>query len=62
MSKTNYLNLAVTTPEEWSTKKYRDFILELAGVDETSNMQVVDKAIGNLRDTLNSIESQLSSL
>lgn len=62
MSQTSNLKLALTAPEEWPTKKYKDFILELAGVDDTSNMQVIDNAIGSLRATLDAIDTQLSSL
>ena len=60
--KTKYLNLILTPHEEWSTKKYNDFIKELADDDGDSALQVIDEAIGQLQDKLSLIEEQLSGI
>lgn len=56
MSETPYLKLQLTPSSEWDTKKYGDFITELAGSDETSTLQKIDTAIKNVNDDLTSHE------
>lgn len=59
---TENLGLILTPSEEWETKKYRDFIEELAGSQETSTLNVIDQNIGDLKQTLEVLETQLSSI
>lgn len=56
MSETPYLKLQLTPSSEWDTKKYGDFITELAGSDEASTLQKIDTAIKNVNDDLTSHE------
>ena len=58
--KTPHLELILTPEEEWGSKKYKDFIKELAGTEETSTLQIIDKVVGELRSSLSSMEDQLS--
>jgi len=57
---TKNLGLILTSSDEWGTKKYREFIEEQAGTDETSNMQLIDAAIGELQEELDALEEQLA--
>lgn len=50
MGKTAHLNLNTCPSSEWGSTKYGDFIKALAGTDTTSNMQILDAAIKDLRD------------
>lgn len=59
---TENLGLILTPSEEWETKKYRDFIEELAGSQESSTLNVIDKNIGDLNRVLDELEAQLSSI
>lgn len=52
MGKTANLQLNTFPSSEWGTKKYGDFIKELAGPDAASNMQIIDNAVGALRSNI----------
>ncbi len=60
--KTPKLGLNVTSPAEWQTLKYEDYILLMAGQGETSNMSMIDAAVGNLQDYLSKLETALSAI
>ena len=62
MSTTLNLNLALTDRSEWPSKKFSQFLIEMAGVSETSNMQIIDKAIGDLQTSLRNIDDYLSTI
>lgn len=59
---TTYLGLTLTPSEEWETKKYRDFIEDLAGVQASSALNVIDENIGELKNILSELETQLSAI
>ena len=59
---TENLGLILTPSEEWGTKKYRDFIEELAGSEDTSTLNVIFKNIGDLLKGLKNLETQLSTI
>lgn len=62
MAETSYLQLPLTPSNEWSTKKYGDFIKELAGTEATSSLQKIDVAIKELNDKLSIVEQTLLNI
>lgn len=54
MGKTTNLQLNTFPSSEWGTKKYGEFIKELAGSEASSNMQILDKAVGDLQADMSS--------
>lgn len=49
MGKTTNLQLNTFPSSTWGTTKYGDFIKAIAGNDETSNVEIIDKAIAALQ-------------
>ena len=61
MATTTKLDLALTSSDEWATKKYKEFILALAG-PEGSNMTKIDEAVGALNDALTILDTFLATI
>ena len=54
MGKTERIELNITSAAE-DTKRYKDFRLEVAGDDPNSNMMIIDREIGKLKDHADSL-------
>lgn len=59
---TQNLGLHLMPSSEYASKKYYEYIDEMSGDTETSNMNLIDSAIYNLRVVLSDLETQLESI
>ena len=62
MTKTEHLGLALLPSSEYDTTLRRDYIAALSGPEGTSNMQLIDKAIGRVEKDLAGVEAALSKI
>lgn len=62
MTKTEHLGLALLPSAEYDTTLRRDYIAALSGPEGTSNMQLIDKAIGDVAKKLEDMETALSKI
>lgn len=62
MTKTENLGLALLSSAEYDTTLRRDYIKALSGPEETSNMQLIDKAVGNVARELGAMETALGKI
>lgn len=62
MTKTEHLGLALLSAAEYDTTLRRDYIAALSGPEGTSNMQLIDKAIGRVEKDLAGVEAALSKI
>ena len=61
MKETPNIGLALSPSSEWNSTYYRDYILKMSGDDGTSNMQIIDKEIGDVVAVFASLETFLST-
>ena len=59
---TDNLGLILTPSEEWGTKKFREFLTELAESGDDSALIKIDTAVGSLQTSMSAIETTLSSI
>lgn len=62
MTKTKNLGLALLSSAEYDTTLRRDYIKALSGPEGTSNMQLIDKAVGDVAQKLEGMETALSKI
>lgn len=59
---TENIGLTLTPGSEWATKKYGTFITEMAGQTGTSNLELIDKAVGEDRRAISDLESAVDAI
>ena len=62
MTKTTNLGLALLPSDEYDTTLRRDYIMALSGPEGTSNLQLIDKAVGDVAQKLEGMETVLSKI
>lgn len=62
MTKTEHLGLSLLSSAEYNITLRKDYIAALSGPEETSNMQIIDQAVGELQATLSALEIALAAI
>lgn len=59
---TENIGLTLTPGSEWATKKYGTFITEMAGQTGSSNLELIDKAVGEDRAAISALEEAVDAI
>lgn len=62
MTKSEKLGLSLLSSSEYDTTLRKDYIAALSSPEETSNMQIIDSAVGALQDELKALEIALAAI
>ena len=62
MEKTSNIRLNAFPKSDWSSTKYEEFIKAIAGTDDTSNVQVLDRVIGELQNLIEALQTSKADL
>lgn len=62
MTQSTNLGLSLLPSSEYDTTLRKDYIAALSGPEATSNMQIIDTAVGALQAELNALEVALAAI